>query len=52
MKDCDILFGKIHLRKKYKFEMTNSINCEATAVCLNNPGDKTIIKKGTKTVKL
>ena len=51
MKDCDaFLFEIIKLRKKYKFETKNILNCDETAVCLNNFANKTIIKKGTKTV--
>ena len=48
MKDCDsFLFEIIGLRKKYNFKNKNILNCDETAVCLNNPADKTIIKKGT-----
>ena len=51
MKDCDkFLFDIIQLRKKYNFDLKNILNCDETAVCLKNPANKTIIKKGTKAV--
>lgn len=53
MKDCDkLLFDIIQLRKKYNFDLKNIINCDETVVCLNNPANKTIIKKGTKSVNV
>jgi hypothetical protein len=53
MKDCDkFLFDIIQLRKKYNFDLKNILNCDETAVCLNNPANKTIIKKGTKSVNV
>lgn len=51
MKNCDaFLFEIIELRKKYKFEAQNILNCDETSVCLNNPSNKTIVKQGTKTI--
>ena len=53
MKDFDkFLYDIIQLRKKYKFDNKNILNCDETAVCLNNPGNKTITKKGKKTVNV
>ena len=38
MKDCDkFLHDIIQLRKNYNFELKNILNCDETAVCLNNP---------------
>ena len=42
--------GDIKLRKNYNFELKNILNCDETAVCLNNPGNKTITKIGKKSV--
>ena len=51
MKNCEkFLKDIIDLRKKYNFEVKNIINCDETAVCLNNPANKTITKQGNKTI--
>ena len=51
MKDCKaFLFEIIELRRKYKFKAKNILVCDEIAFCLNNPANKTIIKKGIKTV--
>ena len=53
MKDCDrFLHDIIELRKLHNFDLKNILNCDETAVYLDNQGNKTITKKEKKTVNV
>ena len=50
LKDCEkFLYDIIKLRKQYKFNIKDIINCDEIAVCLNNPSNMTLTKKGSIT---